>query len=251
MNAEFCGSIIGADCKVGDSTHVDQCMFMDHCDVGSECRVVSSIVASDVEIGSNCKVTNCVLGPGVVIEPGTSLSSKLVVKRSDLENVQDELSSIQDSAQGPVTRSLEVWFAQQEGEETAEATEEKEGEEKGSQSDVCMLPINYDTPNKWIEWSRESFSKCQGFESDDEEDESVENLNNNYYNGLNDFVKNLEDRHGENMADILTEINCFRMSCNCSYSDIVRNLVAIMIEFCWKPKETLDDWVGSSRFTHM
>ena len=96
MNAEFCGTIIGVDCKVGDNTHVDQCMIMDRSDIGADCRVVSAIVGTNVVIGSNCEVVNCVLGPGVVIGPGTSLSSKLVIKRSDLENVQDELSSIQD-----------------------------------------------------------------------------------------------------------------------------------------------------------
>lgn len=237
MNAEFCGTIIGVDCKVGDNTHVDQCMIMDRSDIGADCRVVSAIVGTNVVIGSNCEVVNCVLGPGVVIGPGTSLSSKLVIKRSDLENVQDELSSIQDVMQDPVIQSLEMWFDQQED----GGEEEEEGE---VQKDICVLPMQYETPNKWIEWPRNSFSKCQGFESDDEEEETVENLNNNYYLGLSDFVKNLEDRQGENMADILTEINCFRMSCNCSYSDIVRNLVAIMIEFCWNPKDTLEEWVG-------
>ena len=74
MNAEFCGTIIGVDCKVGDNTHVDQCMIMDHSDLGADCRVVSAIVGTNVVIGSNCEVVNCVLGPGVVIGPGTTLS---------------------------------------------------------------------------------------------------------------------------------------------------------------------------------
>ena len=236
MNSEFCGTIIGVNCKVADNTHMDQCMVMDDSHIGSDCKMVSALLGTDVTVGSNCELLSCVLGPGVVIEPGTSLSSQLVIKRADLAIVQEELSSIQDLSQDPVIQSLERFLEQ--------SKDSAEEQQTLLQGDLCILPLHYDTPNKWIEWSRDSFSKCQGFESDDEEEEADENLNNNYYTGLSDFVKNLEDRHGENMGDILTEINCFRMSCNCSYSDIVRNLVTIMIEFCWKPEDTLEEWVG-------
>ena len=43
------------------------------------------------------------------------------------------------------------------------------------------------------------------------------------------------------------EINCYRMAINCDYSDIVRQLVAVIIDTLVAQHPTPEDWVGAAR----
>lgn len=46
------------------------------------------------------------------------------------------------------------------------------------------------------------------------------------------------------------EINCYRMAINCDYSDIVRQLVAVIIDTLVAQHPTPEDWVGARRGLH-
>ena len=45
------------------------------------------------------------------------------------------------------------------------------------------------------------------------------------------------------MGDIFMEINCYRMAINCDYSDIVRQLVDVIIDMLMDRYKTGEEWV--------
>ena len=93
---------------------------------------------------------------------------------------------------------------------------------------------------------------CQGFESDNDEDE-VENRDYGRFLQSIEFVRRLEQvnsceinneqSEGRDLDDIYTEISCFRMSLNCTYEDILDDLVTILIETIWKKEDTVASYV--------
>ena len=93
---------------------------------------------------------------------------------------------------------------------------------------------------------------CQGFESDNDEDE-VENRDYGRFLQSIEFVRRLEQvnsceinneqSEGRDLDDIYTEISCFRMSLNCTYEDILDDLVTILIETIWKKEDTISSYV--------
>ena len=111
----------------------------------------------------------------------------------------------------------------------------------------CKLPMK-STQDYW----KVSSKGCQGFESDNDEDE-VENRDYGRFLQSIEFVRRLEQvnsceinneqSEGRDLDDIYTEISCFRMSLNCTYEDILDDLVTILIETIWKKEDTIASYV--------
>ena len=207
MHVELCGSSIGTNCYIQENSHIDQCVILDNCIIGPNCRLTDVIVGNNVIIGANCNLQHCKIGHDVELAPGTALSDIMIIDHQYEEDDQPfEPTEVLSQGKGYIISS----------------------------------PVVDEQKNMW---DRSSLRVSQGFESGDEEDETDDNPDYKCYMGLKDFIKTFEQRNGENVRDIITEINCFRMSCNCTYSDIVRNLVIIMIEYCWNSSYTIKEWV--------
>lgn len=90
----------------------------------------------------------------------------------------------------------------------------------------------------------------RSFESDEEDEE---NHDRDVYTQLYEYMQRLMEvgavmvpdtqSKGNDVGDIFMEINCYRMAINCDYSDIVRQLVDVIIDMLMSRFKTEEEWV--------